>query len=364
MPAPMTMPTMSETAEASPSCGRAPRDLIVRGQTWIDRLGQMDRRSFLLGALAGVAGGALAGGFAAYGAGGEAALRKTDAVDRARPASGGPGGPGAPAAAAPANFNGYTSYAQQGEDLIIARVFEHLHIANPSFIDIGAHDPIVNNNTYLFYAHGSRGVLVEPNPYYAAKLRAARPLDKVIEAGIGTSEQAQADYYVIRGDGQLNTFSKEQADDIVKRDGPAALIKVVKMPLLDVNKVLAESFPHGGPDIFSVDTEGARLRHPEDARLRPFPPARHLRRDVADRGGRSEREDPRADANERLRHSRRYLREHRLRRPAAAGALSRGATDFPVHPACGMIGDSDHGCSAASRSPDPLRRRHRVRGDG
>ena len=216
----------------------------------------MDRRSFLLGALAGVAGGALAGGFAAYGAGGEAALRKTDAVDRARPASGGPGGPGAPAAAAPANFNGYTSYAQQGEDLIIARVFEHLHIANPSFIDIGAHDPIVNNNTYLFYAHGSRGVLVEPNPYYAAKLRAARPLDKVIEAGIGTSEQAQADYYVIRGDGQLNTFSKEQADDIVKRDGPAALIKVVKMPLLDVNKVLAESFPHGGPDIFSVDTEG------------------------------------------------------------------------------------------------------------
>jgi hypothetical protein len=83
---------------------------------------------------------------------------------------------------------GATSFAQQGEDLVVAEIlYDQFHVRTPTYIDIGAHDPIENNNTYFLYRTGGRGVLVEPNPFYAEKLRAARPGDQVLQAGIGPS---------------------------------------------------------------------------------------------------------------------------------------------------------------------------------
>jgi Methyltransferase FkbM domain len=155
---------------------------------------------------------------------------------------------------------GILSYAQQGEDLVIAQIFGSLRLGLPSYVDIGAHHPIENNNTFFFYAQGARGLLVEPNPTYAALLRRLRPLDTVLEAGIGFDEGVvQADYWVVKGDGQLNTFSKEQADAIVRRAGPNAIERVVKLPLVNVNAALAKHFPQGGPTLLSVDTEGLDL---------------------------------------------------------------------------------------------------------
>ena len=69
----------------------------------------------------------------------------------------------APCRLAHANF----SYSQQGEDLIILDIFRHLRLKRPSYLDIGAWEPVKSNNTYLFYRLGSRGVLVEPNPVFA-----------------------------------------------------------------------------------------------------------------------------------------------------------------------------------------------------
>jgi FkbM family methyltransferase len=167
---------------------------------------------------------------------------------------------------------GQVSFAQQGEDLIIKNMAFLLRIVQPTYIDIGAHDPILNNNTYLLYQRGSRGVLVEPNPAYAAKLRAERSGDKVLELGIGFTEQKEADYYVIRGDDQLNTFSKEQAQELEKLRGPGTIERVMKMPLVNINKVFEEHFPKGGPNIVSVDTEGLDfdiLRSLDFTRYRP-----------------------------------------------------------------------------------------------
>src|SRR5262245_35491217 len=53
------------------------------------------------------------------------------------------------------------SFAHSGED-VMARLFLNF-IGKPSYLDIGAYLPIFGNNTYLFYAMGGRGVLVEPN---------------------------------------------------------------------------------------------------------------------------------------------------------------------------------------------------------
>ena len=56
------------------------------------------------------------------------------------------------------------SYSQMGEDLVVESIFEMLEITPKRYLDIGAADPIVFNNTYRLYRRGLRGVLVEPNP--------------------------------------------------------------------------------------------------------------------------------------------------------------------------------------------------------
>jgi FkbM family methyltransferase len=150
-------------------------------------------------------------------------------------------------------------------------MLEPFGIARPTYLDIGAHDPIRSNNTYLLYATGSRGVLVEPNPALTTTLQTSRPGDRVLAIGIGVTAATEADYYVIRGDGQLNTFAKDQADWLVKQKGPSMLERVIKVPLVNVNDVIKESFDIA-PNVLSVDTEGldfAILQSLDFARYRP-----------------------------------------------------------------------------------------------
>jgi len=151
----------------------------------------------------------------------------------------------------------FISYAQNGEDYLMRDIFDKLvRIEHPTYIDIGAHDPIVNNNTYLFYQGGSNGVLVEPNPDFTDVLKKTRPRDTVLDVGIGAEKDDQVvDYYVMwNGNGQLNTFSPEEAKEPERH-----VRKTIKRTLVNVNNILGQYFADGGPDLFSTDTEGYDL---------------------------------------------------------------------------------------------------------
>ncbi|MGQ0654900.1 MAG: FkbM family methyltransferase [Betaproteobacteria bacterium] len=152
------------------------------------------------------------------------------------------------------------SYAQQGEDIILWHMLGEVLKRNPvTYLDIGAHHPVVNNNTYLFYEKGHRGVLVEPNPALHETLAAARPRDTLLRAGIGAGGETEADYYVISGDGQLNTFSKQAADEVHARTGGRHSVEgVIRMPLLNINEVMQKHFGRA-PHLLSLDTEGFEL---------------------------------------------------------------------------------------------------------
>ena len=168
--------------------------------------------------------------------------------------------------------HGHISYAQAGEDLIAAYFFAHFKIANVTYLDIGASDPILINNTYFFYTYGLQGVLVEPNVDMTVKLRAVRPRDVVLEAGIGTGKAEIADYYVMSNP-MWSTFDKAEADHQVKATGGKVTIREVrKMPLLNVNDVMAEHFQGKAPTFVSIDAEGwhlAILKSIDFARFRP-----------------------------------------------------------------------------------------------
>jgi FkbM family methyltransferase len=196
----------------------------------------MERRSVLAGALAGVA------------VGGASGLASGLLARSAPEVSGDLCG----------DARGKVSYAQIGEDLVIKHMLNRQKVIGPSYLDIGAYHPIHNNNTYLLYRSGGRGVLVEPNPALAALLRKERPNDVVVEAGVGTSSAREADYYVIKGDGQLNTFSKKQADALVKKHGEKIIERVIKRPLVTVGEILKKHF-EASPDVVSIDVEGMDL---------------------------------------------------------------------------------------------------------
>jgi FkbM family methyltransferase len=148
------------------------------------------------------------------------------------------------------------SFAQSGEDLIVAHIFASLHLVVRSYLDIGTWEPIKSNNTYWFYRMGTHGVLVEPNPDLTARLRNARPKDTVLPVGIGVSSEKVADYYRMT-EPSWNTFDKETADTYPKvTDGRITLKEVIKVPLVNINDVFVQNFNGEAPDYVSLDVEG------------------------------------------------------------------------------------------------------------
>ncbi len=225
----------------------------------------MNRRDFLIGAASGASSAIVFGvaGKALTGPGGATADAPLPEVPPLPPPT-------------PALYQGRRSFAQQGEDLILYNLLCHdLKIQAPTYLDIGAGDPVLCNNTYALYLTGSRGVLVEPNPMLVREAQGGPPRRRCHGCGVGLKETTAADYFVIRGHWPLNTFSPEAvaeirkqsaADPVEKRDQDAAH---PDQPLID---------DHFGsaPDLLSIDIEGldlAVLRTMDFARTGPRPSA-------------------------------------------------------------------------------------------
>jgi FkbM family methyltransferase len=101
------------------------------------------------------------------------------------------------------------SYAQNAEDVVLARIFK---ARRPGFyIDIGAGHPVFDSVTKYFYDNGWHGVNVEPVKEFVAELRSARPRDVNLNAGVmdveGQSTLYQAPDHML---GQ-STLSKDHA---------------------------------------------------------------------------------------------------------------------------------------------------------
>lgn len=149
---------------------------------------------------------------------------------------------------------GNVTFSQFGEDIIMLRMLERYKVKNITYLDIGANEPISSSNTYTFYLRGYHGVLIEPNADLCKELKNKRPLDTVLNFGIGSKNETEADYYMFgEKHTALNTFSKEEALNSEKEGVP--IQKVVKLPLKDINDVIAEHFTEA-PTIISLDVEG------------------------------------------------------------------------------------------------------------
>ncbi len=93
----------------------------------------------------------------------------------------------------------------------------------------------------------------------------------MVEAGIGVTEAAFADYYEIKGNAMLNTFSAEQVAHLQRGKTESVVERVVKKPLLNLNTVIQDHLGRA-PDLLSTDVEGlddAIIRTLDLSRFRP-----------------------------------------------------------------------------------------------
>lgn len=145
------------------------------------------------------------------------------------------------------------SFSQEGEDLVLARIFENLEISNGFFVDIGAHHPCRFSNTYYFYQRGWRGINVDAMPGTKKLFERMRPMDITIECGVGAQEGVLK--YFAFNEPALNTFSEEEAKK--KNVSPYHLVETLQIPVVTLKQILDEHLPSGTQiDFMTIDAEG------------------------------------------------------------------------------------------------------------
>lgn len=153
---------------------------------------------------------------------------------------------------APAPIYFLESYSQEGEDLVLNRIFSDKTVG--FYVDVGAHHPKRFSNTFFFYQRGWRGINIDAMPNSMAIFNQERPFDINLEIAI-MGKRGLATYYQFN-EPALNGFSEPIS---LGRDGlrDYKIINrttILGMPLSDV---LDKNMPPNTPiDFLTIDVEG------------------------------------------------------------------------------------------------------------
>jgi FkbM family methyltransferase len=141
------------------------------------------------------------------------------------------------------------SFAQEGEDLILARIFGEQ--AKGIYVDVGAHHPRRFSNTHMLYRRGWRGVNIDATPGSMRLFRRQRPRDINLEVGVAATSDVR-DFYVFN-EPALNTFDAERAKSLDRAPYRIeAVRKVACQPLAEILR----THSLGRIDLLTIDAEG------------------------------------------------------------------------------------------------------------
>ncbi len=151
-------------------------------------------------------------------------------------------------------FDGFSlkSYSQEGEDLILRRIFETQQ--KGFYVDVGAHHPMRFSNTYFFYKQGWQGINIDAMPGSMKLFDRIRPRDINLERAV--SNQKTVLTYYIFNEPALNGFSEKIS---IQRDGlrEYKITSTKKIHTYTLKEILDEYLPKSQPiDFLSIDVEG------------------------------------------------------------------------------------------------------------
>jgi FkbM family methyltransferase len=159
------------------------------------------------------------------------------------------------------------SYAQNGEDVVLARAFAPGHMG--FYVDVGASDPVVDSVTKHFYEIGWSGINVEPAALAMAAIEAERPRDVNLDMGVSDASGTATFYELPRQMTGCSTFDKDLAATYEQDGWP---VDAREVRILTLAELFAEQVGDRVVDFLKVDVEGhepAVLGGADFTRFRP-----------------------------------------------------------------------------------------------
>ncbi len=141
------------------------------------------------------------------------------------------------------------SYAQNGEDVVLARAFRD--VATGFYVDLGAADPVLDSVTKHFYDRGWSGVNVEPLRDAYAALEAERPRDVNLRVAIGPESGMGRFFEALDAPG-LSTFDPDRADAA----GRVSRLSEYEVPMTTLRELFEEHVGDQDVEFLKIDVEG------------------------------------------------------------------------------------------------------------
>ncbi len=152
-------------------------------------------------------------------------------------------------------------YSQDGEDVLIASMFQH--VSTGFYVDVGCYHPTRFSNTCIFYERGWRGINVDVTPDAKRLFDRRRRRDINVNVGVADHE----------GVLNLMEFEERALNTLSQDNSVGADRKVVPVRVTTLQSLLDQHLPPGVEiDFLSVDVEGleiAVLRGNDWQRYRP-----------------------------------------------------------------------------------------------
>lgn len=157
------------------------------------------------------------------------------------------------------------SFSQKGEDLVLEKIFKEKK--RGFYIDVGANDPDIFNNTKRFYIRGWKGINIEPNPILLKQFAVERKKDTNLNIGIGKKRHSMIFYEFELN--ALSTFEKKDMKNKIKLG--CKLKKEYQVEIYRLEDIIRK-FSKEKIDFLTVDTEGMDLEVLESNNWKRFRP--------------------------------------------------------------------------------------------
>jgi len=146
------------------------------------------------------------------------------------------------------------SYSQEGEDMLLSRIFPDK--TDGFYVDIGAHHPFRFSNTYFFYKKGWKGINIDPIPGVKNLFDKYRERDINLEIGVSNIEEFST-YYQFN-EPALNTFNQIEAESKNGiHNGTYFITNRIQIQTKKLSTILKENLKENIQiDFLNIDVEG------------------------------------------------------------------------------------------------------------
>ena len=141
------------------------------------------------------------------------------------------------------------SFSQTGLDLLLSNIFKGLQ--KGFYVDIGCNHPVYNNNTFLFYKRGWRGLNIDLDKSSIDLFNIFRKGDLNIHAALSSSNNTQK-VYEFHKKSPLNTLVKKVANY-----QKAEVKNIYEINTITLNEIINDKGLHNNKiNFLTIDVEG------------------------------------------------------------------------------------------------------------